>query len=108
MFKIIWNKNNLWDKANWISKLFQFNFNIPNTIIIENKSNFLKNEITLFKSKKYILRPSFDWEDSLEKSYAWFFKSFYPLSKEEIIKKLKSKNLSKLFWLSVKTFTRKW
>jgi len=98
MFKIIWNKNNLWNKANWIYKLFQFNFDIPNTLIIECSNDYIINLDDLFNVEKYILRPSFDWEDSLRESYAGFFKSFFPLTKEELIKKLKNKNLAELLW----------
>ena len=95
--KVFWKEKNIWNKAKNIIKLYNNNFFIPETYIISKnqiqniKLNFLQ------KNKNYILRPSFDLEDSKNKSFAWFFKSIFPISKNEVIKFLKEKNIEEKF-----------
>lgn len=88
-----------WKKAENLQILKEKWINIPDFIIVprnntnpEKLKNFLKND------KKYILRPSFENEDSEKSSFAWFFKSIFPISKNEIIKIFSKNNLEKEFW----------
>ena len=106
--KVFWTeKNNLWNKAKNIIKLYKNDYLIPETIIIEYVNTYNKNILNISEllnhNKKYILRPSFNIEDWENKSFAWFFNSIYPLNKNEVITYLKQKNLKKSFWWDNKT-----
>ncbi len=95
--KVFWEKNNLWNKAKNIIKLHNNNFFIPETYIIhKNKIHNIKLSF-LQENKNYILRPSFNLEDSKNKSFAWYFKSIFSISKNEIIKIFKEKSIEEKF-----------
>jgi len=98
--KIFWKENNLWSKATNIIKLYKKKFIIPKTIIIQKKeiNNF---NINLLKTnKQYLIRPSFNLEDWIKNSYAWFYKSLIFKNKVELNNFLLKNinNLEKKFW----------
>lgn len=95
--KIFWKENNLWNKAKNIIGLYNKNFYIPETLIIETSQIKIFDLNVIDPHKKYIIRPSFEGEDSKKKSFAWFFKSIFPVSKKDIIKILKNENMSSIF-----------
>ncbi|MFK7780296.1 MAG: PEP/pyruvate-binding domain-containing protein [Candidatus Gracilibacteria bacterium] len=95
--KVFGKEKNLGDKAYNILKIYQNGFHIPNTIIIE-KNQLLSFEVDSLQDQyEYILRPSFENEDTTIKSFAGFFKSIYPLRKKEVIKILRSNKINKIF-----------
>lgn len=95
--KIFWNKDNLWNKTKNIKILYDNKIKIPESTIIEK--NQIKNcNLSFLKiHKQYILRPSFLNEDNSKSSLAWYYKSIFPLTKNEIVEILKSNNYIKLF-----------
>lgn len=95
--KVFSKNNDLWNKSLNTIKLYKSNFIIPQTFIIWNDFFNNSNFSFLIDDKKYILRPSFDLEDSKILSYAWYFKSIFPLNREEIIKIFQLKNFENLF-----------
>lgn len=98
MLKIFWTKKNFWTKASNIIKLNKYGFLVPNTFII-SKSCLNDFNISVLNNKKlYIVRPSVLNEDWEESSYAWKYKSLYPLTKNEIEKLLINENVNHFFW----------
>lgn len=95
--QILWNKDNLWNKAKNINILYNNNISIPETYIINNNNISDCNFTFLKKNKQYILRPSFLNEDNSKFSLAWFYKSIYPVQKNEIIDIFRNKNYTQLF-----------
>lgn len=102
--KIIWNKNDLWNKAKNIEILYKNRINIPITFIIQKKE-IIKCDfkfINIFD--KYILRPSFYNEDNRKNSLAWYYNSIFPISKNEIISFFDFKNYINLFNWKIENF----
>lgn len=89
----------LWNKAKNIILLKKNKFKIPETIIIKNEKKKLREFLENIKwNKKYILRPSFNWEDSENKSYAGYYNSIFPLKIEDIYLFFSNNNYYKKFW----------
>jgi hypothetical protein len=87
----------LGNKSNNLIILFNKKIKIPDTYIVWNDFFWNIKIDFLDKDKNYILRPSFQIEDSQKSSFAWFFKSIFPIKKEEIIKILNSKDINSYF-----------
>lgn len=99
--KVFSKNNDLWNKSNNLVILYNKNITIPNTFIVWN--DFFGNIKIDFldKNTNYILRPSFKIEDSKNLSYAWFFKSIFPLKENQIIDIFNSKDINSYFnWSS--------
>lgn len=95
--KIIWIKNELWDKAEKINILKKNKVTIPKTYIVKKNKIKICNFSFLENNKKYILRPSFLDEDNIKSSLAWYYNSIFPILKNEIISTFKNKNYINLF-----------
>lgn len=95
--KIFSKNTDLWNKSNHLKLLFEKKIKIPNTFIVWN-DNFNLDDFSFIDQKKdYILRPSFSLEDSKDKSFAWFFKSIFPIKKDGVIKAFREKRFDEIF-----------
>lgn len=104
--KIFSKNKDLWNKANNLVFIYEKKIKIPKTYIVWN-DYFSNTDFSFLQEQiKYMLRPSFLLEDSDDKSFAWFFKSVYPLKKSDIINIFKENNFDEIFewkWYELKS-----
>lgn len=98
IFIKIMNNTIFWHKASNIQVFKKLWIHHPFTHITRFKALSLWEISKLQSGKKYIIRPSFWDEDTFIFSSAWYYKSIFPLSKEEVIAFCKKWDISVFGW----------